>query len=356
MYDEKEKFLHIGDTVVSIYDIANAVGISASAVSVVLNGRADKMRISREKQKKILEVAKEMGYIPNVTARKLTSKNVPHMPEIALCWSPSQHSMFLNTFINVLQNMTSSGEVKEMRYTILPYKNRELEKLEPILSANHYNGIIVPPVSSEDIAFLSKTNIKVPAVMLYGDIPQYHLVSVNNSKVGADIAAIFCKHGHQSVGVMCPADKHPISTIAQRISSFIDNCRIQKMDVKVFDIGEGMPPQNRIEEGKQAAQKMIAEHVIPTALFIQNDLLALGALNVFSQYGIRIPEDMEIIVYGINDVLEIHRPSITTVCYPTEEVSRACITIMSNSLDMMGSAPIRKMIDTPFVFRESCQP
>ena len=53
---------------VSIYDIAKAVGVSASTVSLVLNGRAGEMRISRETQQLILKVANEMGYIPNVSA------------------------------------------------------------------------------------------------------------------------------------------------------------------------------------------------------------------------------------------------------------------------------------------------
>ena len=109
-------------------DIAKAVGVSASAVSYVLSGRADKARISREKQKLILDAAKKMGYIPNMAARKLSRRNMPHLPEIALCWSPEQHPNFLNIFVSTLQDMTAGGQVREMRFTILP-QNGELEKL-----------------------------------------------------------------------------------------------------------------------------------------------------------------------------------------------------------------------------------
>ncbi len=338
---------------VSIYDIANAVGVSASTVSFVLNGRAEKMRISKVKQKMILEAANQMGYIPNMTARKLSLRNIQHMPEIALCWSPAQHSQFLNTFIDMLQDMTFSGEVREMRFTILPYKNGELEKMEPVLSANYYNGIIVPPVSKEDIEFLTNTSIQVPTVLLYGDIPQYHQVSVDNLKIGTDIASIFSRHGHKSVGVMQPVYKHSSITINQRISGFMETCSSLEMEAKLITSGLDSP-SNKVEEGKLAAKKLIAENKLPSAIYIQNDSLALGALSVFCEHGIRIPEDMEIIVYGNNDSLEIHHPSITTVNYPTEEIARTCITLMANSLDMPGTAPVRKIIDTPFVFRESC--
>ena len=341
---------------VSIYDIANAVGVSPSTVSFVLNGRAEKMRISKAKQKMILEVANQMGYIPNMTARKLSLRNIQHTPEIALCWSPAQHSQFLNIFIDMLQDMTFSGEVREMRFTILPYKNGELEKMEPVLSANYYNGIVVPPVSKADIDFLTNTSIQVPTVLLYGDIPQYHLVSVDNTRIGADIAAIFHRHGHKSVGILQPVYKQSSITIAQRNSGFLNTCQSLKMEARVITSGLDKPSSNKVEEGKIAAKKMLEENNLPSALYIQNDSLALGALSVFSERGICIPKDIEIIVYGNNDSLEIHHPSITTVNYPTEEIARTCINIMAHSLDTPGTPPVRKIIDTPFVFRESCPP
>ena len=345
-----------GGIVVSIYDIAKVVGVSASAVSYVLSGRADKARISKEKQKLILEAAKKMGYIPNMAARKLSLRNMPHLPEIALCWSPEQHPMFLNTFISILQDMTSSGQVREMRFTILPYRNGELEKLAPVLSANYYNGIIIPPVSEQDINYLDSADIQVPTVLLYGNIPRYHLVTVDNYRTGAEVAEIFYRHGHRSVAVMQPAYRQMSMTAAQRMSGFLERCSELKIDARVINGKAEEPYFNRIGEGKTLAEEMIKGDTLPSAIFIQNDLLALGVLAVFCGHGIRIPEDMEIIVYGNNESLEIHKPSITTVQYPTQEISGQCITVMAESLDKPGAAPIHRILETPFVFRESCPP
>jgi LacI family transcriptional regulator len=341
---------------VSIYDIANAVGVSASTVSYVLSGRADKARISKVKQEAILEAAEKMGYIPNMTARKLSLRNTPHLPEIALCWSPEQHPMFLNTFISTLQDMTSSGQVRQMQFTILPYRNGELEKLAPVLTANYYNGVIVPPVSEEDIAFLNDANIQVPTILLFGDTSHYHLVTVDNRRIGAEIAGVFHRHGHKSAAVMQPVYRKPGMTAVQRTTSFMERCRELKMDVRVITGGSDRPYDNKIEEGKVMAKEMIEKNTFPSAIFIQNDLLALGALDVFCGHGIRIPEDMEIIVYGNNESLDIHRPSVTTVLYPTQEISRACISVMAELLDKPGTTPVRRIVETPFVFRESCPP
>ena len=49
---------------VQIKQIAERVGLSPSTVSIVLNGRGDEMRISKESQRRVLEAAKEMSYYP----------------------------------------------------------------------------------------------------------------------------------------------------------------------------------------------------------------------------------------------------------------------------------------------------
>lgn len=341
---------------VSIYDITKAVGVSASAVSYVLSGRADKARISKEKQKLILDAANKMGYIPNMTARKLSLRNTPRLPEIALCWSPEQHPMFLNTFIGILQDMTSNGQVRQMQFTILPYRNGELDKLEPALTANYYNGIIIPPVTEQDIEFLKNTDIKVPTVLLYGDVPNYHLVTVDNYSIGTEIAGIFHRHGRRSAAVMQPAYGQVSITVAQRTAGFMEGCRKLGIDAEVITGQCDGPHSNRIEEGRILAEKMTKENALPSAIYIQHDMLALGALAVFCGHGIRIPEDMEVIVYGNNESLEIHKPSVTTVQYPTQEISRECITVMAELLDKPGTEPVRRIIETPIAFRESCPP
>ncbi|HHX74528.1 MAG TPA: LacI family transcriptional regulator [Firmicutes bacterium] len=341
---------------VSIYDIAKAVGVSASAVSYVLSGRAEKARISREKQQLILDAAKKMGYIPNMAARKLSLRNMTHLPEIALCWSPEQHPGFLNTFIGMLQDMTAAGQAREMRFTILPCRNGELEKLGPVLTANYYNGVIVPAVSDDDIEFLKSTEIQAPTVLLFGDIPRYHLVTVDNRRTGAEVAEIFHRHGHRSVAVMQPAYRQMSVTVAQRNAGFLESCEKLKMDAVVITGEPGGPYSNRIEEGRALAGKMLETGKVPTAVFIQHDLVALGALDVFCGKGIRMPEDLEVIVYGNNESLEVHSPSVTTVQYPTEDIARECITVMAELLDKPGAEPVRRILETPFVFRESCPP
>ena len=77
------------------------------------------------------------------------------------------------------------------------------KNLASVLTANDYNGIIVPAVSDNDVEFLKNAEIQVPLVLLFGDIPGYNLVTVDNCRTGAEVAEIFHRHGHRSVAPSC---------------------------------------------------------------------------------------------------------------------------------------------------------
>ena len=70
-----------------IKNIADKLGLSVSTVSVVLNGRGDQVRISKETQKKVLNAAKEINYQPNIYARRLRQAANEEAPYVlALFW------------------------------------------------------------------------------------------------------------------------------------------------------------------------------------------------------------------------------------------------------------------------------
>ena len=54
------------ESTVQIKQIAEAAGFSQSTVSIVLNGRGDEMRISQATQQRIISIAREMNYQPNI--------------------------------------------------------------------------------------------------------------------------------------------------------------------------------------------------------------------------------------------------------------------------------------------------
>ncbi len=341
---------------VSIYDVAQAVGVSASTVSFVLNGRADEMRISPKTRERVIQMANQMGYIPNVAAIKLSDRKASRVPEIALLWSPVQHNSFLNVFISNLQRMISAGEIRDMRFTIIPFYPGELKNFAPMLTANHFNGIIVPPVSTEDIEMLQQSPISVPVILLHGDTSRFSIVTVNNEATGRKVAELFHQHGHACVGIVSPAALEDSLPVKQRISGFIEVCQTYDMKVSLLASGHQRIPSDlqNLDFGRDIGRQIADSDAMPSAFFVQNDYLSIGVVDGLKSRNIRIPEEIEVVTYGSNVALELSTPTITGVEYPMEDISRTAIELMTQMLDSPVKTQVRKVFDPPIIFRQSC--
>jgi len=68
-----------------------------------------------------------------------------------------------------------------------------------------------------------------------------------------------------------------------------------------------------IEDGYEAAKKFLAMRRRPTAMFIADDPIAIGAIKAFQEAGLSIPEDMAIVGFGNNPMGEYLSPSLSTI-------------------------------------------
>jgi LacI family transcriptional regulator len=73
------------------------------------------------------------------------------------------------------------------------------------------------------------------------------------------------------------------------------------------------------QHGRDAILKMMTRESLPSALFLTNDVVALGAMEVLKQAGLRIPEDVSIIGCDDIDLYGQADPPLTTICTDLEE-------------------------------------
>lgn len=78
-----------------ITEIANQLGLSPGTVSVVLNGRGDKVRISKATQKRVKDAAREMGYQPNIYARRLRNSGIEETSQVIAVFGIQDMRMIL---------------------------------------------------------------------------------------------------------------------------------------------------------------------------------------------------------------------------------------------------------------------
>src|SRR4051794_24371706 len=180
----------------SIKEIANIAGVSIGTASFVLNGKADQMRISKSTQEKVLKIAKELGYTPNISARRLRSAGEKVLPVIAILWPNDARASLLGRFLEGIQEkLTSKDQKREFELLIVPYENANLDKLSSLKTGNRFNGAIIAFASDADMNYLESNELNVPIVIYQRKSDTYSTVTVDSIAAGESVADVFWKKG-----------------------------------------------------------------------------------------------------------------------------------------------------------------
>ncbi len=344
---------------VSISDVANKANVSVSTVSLVLNGKAEEMRISQKTSEKVLLASQELGYIPNLAAKKLSSGGGSSLPEVAFFWGLVQSSTFLNVFLYEAQTLFDARKAREMRFVIEPFKSGQMKKVEDILTRGQYNCIVVPPVCDTDIDYINSLNIRSPMLVLFGETDRYSMVGVDNYKAGRSAAEVFAAKGMKSVAIINHQNGKDDHNVRNRGIGFLEACEEFGMTAQVIEVYKkkikGINGINVLSLlGGAAAEDMLKDGKLPEAVFIQNDILAARFMNTLTSAGVRVPDDIEIITFGDNFLPETCRPTLTSIQFPTMELAREAVLLISDLMVNPMAATESRLISSSVVFRESC--
>jgi LacI family transcriptional regulator len=106
----------------------------------------------------------------------------------------------------------------------------------------------------------------------------------------------------------------------------------------------------------EAVRSLVKQGALPTAILCGNDLIALGAISVLEQLGVRVPEDVSVV--GFDDIVfaRLATPPLTTVAVPREKLGRTAF----EALHALQRAKTRKAahhtIGTQLIVRASTAP
>ena len=126
----------------TIKDIAQALGISPSTVSIVLRGNGEKRNISKSTIEKVFACAKELDYQPNIVAKRLREINSPYSYTIAVFWTSDFRASMLVRFLRGLQKAIDASGLN-IEFFIRQYENDFLSMTLTESSFNMFHGAIV---------------------------------------------------------------------------------------------------------------------------------------------------------------------------------------------------------------------
>lgn len=333
----------------TIKDIAKHLNVSATTVSNALN---DKPGVGEDVRKKILKLAKKMGYQPNYFAKGLVSRQ---SYAIGLVITNIADPFYPELALGVQEKASASGYS-----TLLFNTNHSLENEKNIiemLGTKGVDGVILSTVQQDDPNIELLEKLKIPYVLVNRLIlnpkkaNRIDSVSLDNYGGAYKAAAHLCRLGHTRISII--AGDMDSSTAIMRTRGAND--AFSEFDVTIPDdwfVACGFTKENAYK----AACAILKKKDRPTAFFAQDDNMALGVREAAYEFGLKIPEDLALVGFNDINISALTGIDLTTVGQNQYTMGTASAELLINKLTGTDHSDICNNIvmETRLIIRKSC--
>ncbi|WP_106829144.1 LacI family DNA-binding transcriptional regulator [Parabacteroides pacaensis] len=191
---------------VSIKDIANRVGVSTAAVSLVLNGKEKEGRVGKAVADKIRQTAREMNYQPNRLARSLQSG---HSQTIGLLVADISNPFFGSLAFYIQE------EMEKANYAVIIMNTNEsdlrMNTMITLLRSHQVDGFIIVPTESGEKYIRPLLDEHVPVVLLdryYPSIPSAAVI-INNYQASYQLTESLIKASCRRIALLIYKNGQP---------------------------------------------------------------------------------------------------------------------------------------------------
>ena len=337
-----------GEYMATIKDVAKQAGVSVTTVSIIINGKAEERKISAATQQRVAEAMRDLGYQPNLSARRLRSQE-NERPVIAFFWPLDYRVSILASFLNFIQiEIAESGFDCEMM--IQTYENDKLEQYGTTFLKNGYSGAIIGACSAKDQQWLEGICPRMPVILINRESEHFSTVCTDNDEVGLMAATKIRQKGYTEAAIF--ASRHSYFATSQRVQAFISSCERLGLETDEKYILKGSSTRNGgYEIGKQYA----ALKEPPKMIFCDSDAIALGALRAFHEEGISVPGDAELLSIGMLDpeAASYYVPSLSVVEMPNKEIGQQVLRLMRKKILNNDMSSEHVKVHAKLMLRES---
>ncbi len=319
----------------SIHDVAQRAGVSVTTVSHALNRTRF---VSDGARAKVDEAAHALGYVPSQVARGLKHNTtrtlgmlVPNNsnPYFAEIIRGVEHHCFAAGYSLLLCNSNDDAE-------------RQADHLR-VLAERRVDGLVLV-ASGDDVAIVACCkDLRLPLVLVDREIDSLDadLIEVDHATGGEIATAHLLSLGHARVACIGgPADLRPSQ---QREAGW--RCALAAAGVtpRVDELERGdFGPQG----GAAAMQRLLASARPPSAVFVCNDMMAIGALHAAHAAGIAVPGALSVVGFDDIELAAYTQPPLTTVAQPKEAIGTGAAGLLLERL-RAGRSQARRLILQP---------
>jgi LacI family transcriptional regulator len=327
-------------------DVALAAGVSRATVSYVLNDQQGRVPISLETRERVLEVIKTLGYEPDARAQSLRSGDSKTIGLLI----PDIHNPHYWQMIDGIEEETHKAGYDLIVAHSSVDKARE-EYLIKALSRRTISGLILVTTQGVlDEKLIERLRaLGRPVVGI--DAPGFDYNATDYRQGTREVLNYLLKLGHKRFAFINGVADMKVGL--DRLEVYVQTLRNKKFSEAhrlVENCGFG------IEDGYQAAYKILSKKPRPTALIVINDLLAIGAIRAANDLGLRVPKGVSIASFDDLPISSYVVPRLTTVRRDNKAIGQALTNLLLERLKNPKRPPQRLELPTELMIRESTGP
>lgn len=323
-------------------DVARAAGVSQSTVSRALRG--DKS-VSEATRRKIGEVAASLGYVPIDRGRNLSTRATRRIAMV----SPDLTNQF---YPELIEPMRSELDAAGYRAILVPLVQDDEQALRNLADGSVDGVVFMTTRIGDRLPYLVASH-GIPTVLVNREFDRHDLDSsvVDNYEGSKLVADFLVSLGHRKIAaILGPADT---STARDGEYGF---------RAGLAEHGLALPSRSMVRDefahstGVAGIGQLLDVAEPPTAVFCQNDLIAIGALNTLHRRGLHPGHDLTILGFDDISMASWDIFSLTTVHVDLDQLARSAVTLLLQRIADPSREPERVVTAPQLVLRGSHGP
>ena len=329
---------------ITIKEVAKAANVSTSTVSRVIS---DSPQISEKTKEKVREVIKQLNYKPNAIARSLANKKTRIIGVVLP--NEAQDLSFNPFFLKAMQGMSSYAKRKKyyITYAFNDDEREELNSIKDFITSNLIAGVCLLRLRTDDksIEYLNNTNFPFVVVGRPEEPESMLWVDNDNFKATYNLMDTLIKKGHKEIAFL--GAKEELTVTKDRLKGYKVSCEINGLSCATKNII--IKDEFTEEEGFEGALELI-EKCNPTAILVQDDLLAFGVLKALKSKGI---SDISVVAFNNTPLAQFQNPPLASVDINAYELGYYAAKVLIEYLENNNVENNHYIIVSELVERES---
>ncbi len=330
-------------------DIAEALNLSKTAVSLVLNNRGDENKISKDTQKRILDFAQKNNYQPNQMARGLSLGKsetigliIPNISDIfyaRIAWHIELKAKEFGYNVVFSSSNENAEMEKELIYSML---NRQVD------------GLIIASTQKNEEEILKLREAKFPFVLIdrhYPDIKTNYVI-VDNFGGISKMTKHLLNNGRKKIGFI--SIESQLDAMLQRRLGYELALTQEDYEINPSIIKE-LDTFNYQAEMKGAINEMVSEPSAVDAIVFTTHYLAASGLRELKLLNVDVPGKVAIISFDELGAFDLVDPPITASKQPVDDIGNLAVEILVNEIEKKNiKIENERVLQTELLIRKSC--